>query len=97
MLRNVITVIVFATFLIFLIFLYLQQIKKDDKIMKAFDWLISRSDDKENYIQQIKNLCGDICDFKKEIIPGKFMGSVKAKVMQNVQFKLSHFHVPDRL
>ena len=94
LLRNVMTVIVFATFMIFL---YTQRVKKDYKIMRAFDWLISKSDYQGNYIEQIKNLCGDLCDFKKEIIPGKFMGSVKAKVMQNVQSKLSHFHVPDRL
>ena len=78
LLRNVMTVIVFATFMIFL---YTQRVKKDYKIMRAFDWLISKSDYQGNYIEQIKNLCGDLCDFKKEIIPGEFMGSVKAKVI----------------
>ena len=78
MLRNVITVIVFVTFLIFL---YLQQMEKDEKIIKAFDWLISRSDYQANYIEQIKTLCGDLCDFKKEITPGEFMGSFKARVI----------------
>ena len=76
--RNILTMVVFV---IFLIFLCLQQNKKDEKIMKAFDWLISRSDYQANYIEQIKTLCGDLCDFKKEITPGEFMGSVKAKVI----------------
>lgn len=53
--------------------------------MKAFDWLISRGDYEEHYIEQIKHLCGDLCDLEKEISPGDFMGSVKAQVIQIFQ------------
>ena len=78
MVRNILTM---AVLVIFLIFFYLQQIEKDEKIMKAFDWLIRRGDYEEHYIEQIKHLCGDLCDLEKEITPGEFMGSVKAQVI----------------
>jgi hypothetical protein len=82
MVRNILTMVVFV---ILLIFLYLQQLEKYEKIMKAFDWLISRGDYEEHYIEQIKHLCGDLCDLEKEISPGDFMGSVKAQVIQIFQ------------
>ena len=77
MVRNTLTMVVFVTILTFL---YLQKIEKDEKISKAINWMIKGAESEEHYINQIKHLCGDLCDLEKEIAPGDFMGSVKAEV-----------------
>ena len=65
--------------------------------MKAFDWLIRRGDSEEHYIEQIKHLCGDLCDLEKEITPGEFMGSVKAQVISIFNPNLKLLPAADRL
>ena len=90
-LRNIFTVVVFVSLVIIL---YIEKTEKKDITLKA---VIKRISNQQNYIEQIKDLCGDLCDVKKEITPADFMGSVKAKVIQNFQPKHSLFHFAGRL
>jgi hypothetical protein len=76
--RNIRTMVVF---LIFLMFFYLQQMGKEKRIMKAFDWLTRSANNEVHYIDQIKHLCGELCHLEKDITPGEFLGSVKAQVI----------------
>ena len=90
-LRNLFTVIVFVSLVIIL---YIKKTENNDITLKA---VIKRISTQNNYIEQIKDLCGDLCDVKKEITPGDFMGSVKAKVIPKFQSKHSLFHFAGRL
>jgi len=56
--------------------------------------VIKRIGDKPNYIDQIRDLCGDLCDIKKNITPADFMGSVKAKVDCDALFAIDLIEMP---
>ena len=37
-------------------------------------------DEVEEYLFKVKELCGELCDYTKEVVPGKLLGTVSSKV-----------------
>ena len=33
------------------------------------------------YVRRVQKVCGELCDLKKKVIPGEFMGTVTSKVI----------------
>ena len=37
-------------------------------------------DEVEEYLFKVRELCGELCDYSKEVVPGKLLGTVSSKV-----------------
>ena len=37
-------------------------------------------DEVEEYLFRVKEMCGELCDYTKEVVPGKLLGTVSSKV-----------------
>ena len=42
-------------------------------------------DEVEEYLFRVKEMCGELCDYTKEVVPGKLLGTVSSKVFFDSQ------------
>eukprot|EP00091_Calanus_sinicus_P002239 TRINITY_DN12279_c0_g1_i1.p1 TRINITY_DN12279_c0_g1~~TRINITY_DN12279_c0_g1_i1.p1 ORF type:complete len:386 (-),score=73.65 TRINITY_DN12279_c0_g1_i1:23-1180(-) len=69
--------------------------KKLEKELSDLDEIsLSPMEKTEEQIRAIRELCGELCDTTKPIVPGEFMGTVTSKVDCHTLFSSPVFHQP---
>jgi len=53
-------------------------------------------DEVEEYLFRVKEMCGELCDYTKEVVPGKLLGTVSSKINCESVFNIDQVPYPSK-